>query len=112
MNAVAASAAAVPESGAAVVAKAALLRTIVCSVWCVGVGLFVRVRACVHVCVFVSACVRVCARERACVRARTSMCPSLTRCGRVLVCGYADSRICSSITNLREMARALLRTSA
>ena len=106
MNAVAAPAAAVPESGAAVVAKAALLRTIVCSVWCVGVGLFVRVRACVHV------CVRVCARERACVRARTSMCPSLTRCGRVLVCGYADSRICYSITNLREMARALLRTSA
>ena len=108
MNAVAAPAAAGAESGAAVVAKAALLRTIVCSVWCVGVGLFVRVRACVHVCVFVSVCVRVCARERACVRARTSMCPSLTRCGRVLVGGYADSRI----TNLREMARALLRTSA
>ena len=65
MNAVAAPAAAGAESGAAVVAKAALLRTIVCSVWCVGVGLFVRVRACVHVCV--------CVCVRACVRARTRM---------------------------------------
>ena len=72
MNAVAASAAAVPESGAAVVAKAALLRTIVCSVWCVGVGLFVRVRACVHVCVCLCLCACECARANAhaCVRAR------------------------------------------